>query len=162
MGEIDWEASGKVLRTLVAVATPHEMALIKRFLKREDYDKVVITGVGGTNVVRNLRRYPQDTHIINIGFAGSASIPKGSVVRVKEVSLYHPECEYDEPVMTLAKEGVRCYTSCDFVGDKQAENSVFDMELAFIAALGFWRVESIKVISDSIDYEEYERTISTL
>jgi hypothetical protein len=64
--------------------------------------------------------------------------------------------------MNIAKDGVHCYTSCDFVGDRKAENSVFDMELAFIAALGFLKVESIKVISDTIDYNEYERTISTL
>jgi hypothetical protein len=64
--------------------------------------------------------------------------------------------------MRISDEGVTCFTSCDFVGDKKAENSVFDMELAFIAALGFLKVESIKVVSDSIDYEEYEKTIKTL
>lgn len=162
MGEINWKGGDKVLRTLVAVATPQEMKLIRQLLDREDYDKVVITGVGGTNVVARLRSYPRDTHIINIGFAGSATIPKGEVVRVKDVSLYHPNCEYDEPVMQISDEGVHCYTSCDFVGDKEAENSVFDMELAFIAALGFRKIESIKVVSDGIDYEEYEQTISTL
>lgn len=150
------------MRRIVAVATPKERRLIKRFLSEEDYEAVVITGVGGTNVVRTLRSYPQDTHIINIGFAGSATIPKGKAVRVKQVSLYHPECEYDEPTMTIGGEGVHCYTSCDFVGDKKRENSVFDMELAFIAALGFLKIDSIKVVSDSIDYAEYEQTISTL
>ena len=62
--------------------------------------------------------------------------------------------------MHLADEGVHCYTSCDFVGDKERENSVFDMELAFIAAMGFRKVESIKVISDCIDYAEYCQTIN--
>lgn len=150
------------MRRIVAVATPQERKLIKRFMTNEDYDAVVITGVGGTNVVKALRSYPQDTHIINIGFAGSATIPKGSAVKVKQVSLFHEACEYEESVMKIAEEGVHCYTSCDFVGDKEAENSVFDMELAFIAALGFWKVESIKIISDSINYAEYEKSISTL
>lgn len=150
------------MRTLVAVATPKEIRLVREHVKREDYDKIVITGVGGTNVIQALKAYPRDTHIINVGFAGSATIPKGSVVRVKQVSLYHERCEYDEPVMQLAEDGVDCYTSCDFVGDKHRSNSVFDMELAFIAALGFRKIESIKVISDSIDYEEYQRTILTL
>lgn len=150
------------MRRIVAVATPQERRLIKRFLTDEDYEAVVITGVGGTNVVRSLRSYPQDTHIINIGFAGSATIPKGSAVRVKQVSLYHKACDYDEPVMKIAEEGAHCFTSCDFVGDRKAENSVFDMELAFIVALGFLKVESIKVISDSIDYKEYEKSILTL
>jgi hypothetical protein len=150
------------MRRIVAVATPQERKLIKRFLTDEDYEAVVITGVGGTNVVRTLRSYPQDTHIINIGFAGSATIPKGSTVRVKQVSLYHKACDYDEPVMKIAEEGAHCFTSCDFVGDRKAENSVFDMELAFIVALGFLKVESIKVISDSIDYKEYEKSILTL
>ena len=72
------------MRRIVAVATPQERKLIKRFLTDDDYEAVVITGVGGTNVVRTLRSYPQDTHIINIGFAGSATIPKGSVVKVKQ------------------------------------------------------------------------------
>ena len=101
-------------------------------------------------------------NIINVGFAGSAKIPKGSVVRVKQVSLFHEKCNYEEPIISLDYKGVKCYTSCDFVGNKDAENSVFDMELAFIAALGFYKVEGIKVISDSIDYEEYEKTIQTL
>ena len=64
--------------------------------------------------------------------------------------------------MKIAGDGVYCYTSCDFVGDEKAENSVFDMELAFIAALGFRKVESIKIISDSINYAEYEKSILTL
>lgn len=150
------------MRRIVAVATPEERKLIKCFLADEDYDAVVITGVGGTNVVRTLRTYPQDTHIINIGFAGSATIPKGVAVGIKDVSLFHENCDYEEPVMKLADKGAHCYTSCDFVGDKTAENSVFDMELAFIAALGFLKIESIKVISDSIDYKEYQNTIQTL
>jgi hypothetical protein len=150
------------MRRVVAVATPAERKLIKRFLTDDDYEAVVITGVGGTNVVRSLRAYPQDTHIINIGFAGSATIPKGTAVKVKETSLFHTRCDYDEPTMVLANEGVRCYTSCDFVGDRHLENSVFDMELAFIAALGFFKVESFKVVSDSIDYAEYEQTVATL
>jgi hypothetical protein len=162
MGNVHRVESREGSRTIVAVATPKEKRLIRQLLDREEYDKVVITGVGGTNVVARLRSYPRDTHIINIGFAGSATIPKGEVVRVKDVSLYHPNCEYDEPVMHISDEGVHCYTSCDFIGDKDAENSVFDMELAFIAALGFRKIESIKVVSDGIDYEEYEQTISTL
>lgn len=150
------------MRRIVAVATPKEMRLVKGILKADDYDAVVITGVGGTNVVRTLRSYPQDTHIINIGFAGSATIPKGTAVKVKQTSLFHKNCDYEEPVMRIANEGVHCYTSCDFVGDKTAENSVFDMELAFIAALGFLKVDSIKVISDSINYKEYQETLLTL
>lgn len=150
------------MRRIVAVATPQERKLIKRFLTDEDYEAVVITGVGGTNVIRTLRSYPQDTHIINIGFAGSGTIPKGTAVRVKQVSLYHKVCDYEEPVMKIASEGVNCYTSCDFVGDKERESSVFDMELAFIASLGFLKVESIKVISDNINYSEYLNTIQTL
>ena len=150
------------MRRIVAVATPQERKLIKRFLTDEDYEAVVITGVGGTNVIRTLRSYPQDTHIINIGFAGSGTIPKGTAVRVKQVSLYHKVCDYEEPVMKIASEGVNCYTSCDFVGDKERESSVFDMELAFITSLGFLKVESIKVISDNINYSEYLNTIQTL
>lgn len=146
---------------IVAVATIPEKRLIKRFLADNEYDEVVVTGVGGTNVIKELGRYSKISHIVNIGYAGSGTIPKGSAVIVKDVSLFHKVCDYDEPIMHLADEGVHCYTSCDFVGDKERENSVFDMELAFIAAMGFRKVESIKVISDCIDYAEYKKTILT-
>ena len=147
---------------IVAVATEAEKNLISRFLAKHEYNEVVVTGVGGTNAIKSLQRYSRNSHIINIGFAGSGTIPKGTAVKVKEVSLFHKVCDYEEPIIRLAEEGVHCYTSCDFAGDKGLENSVFDMELAFIAAIGFRKVESIKVISDNIDYEEYLRTIQTL
>ena len=150
------------MQRLVVVATPNEVKLVNKVLSNQDYDAILITGVGGINIIQALKSYPQNTHIINVGFAGSAKIPKGSVVRVKQVSLFHEKCNYEEPIISLDYKGVKCYTSCDFVGNKDAENSVFDMELAFIAALGFYKVEGIKVISDSIDYEEYEKTIQTL
>ena len=147
---------------IVAVATQEEKRLIARFLNKGEYDLVVVTGVGGTNVIKTLQKFPRCYCIINIGFAGSATIPKGQAVKVKQVSLYHKECNYNEPTFTLAEDGANCFTSCDFVGDKTAENSVFDMELAFIAALGFKKLDSYKVISDNIDYEEYKNTIATL
>ena len=157
MGEVYRKDRREDMR-IVAIAEQNELPLVDKYIAY--YDRIVITGVGGTNVIKALQSYPRTSHIINIGYAGSGTIPKGSAVRVKDVSLFHKVCDYDEPIMHLEDEGVHCYTSCDFVGDKERENSVFDMELAFIAAMGFRKVESIKVISDGIDYAEYCQTIN--
>ena len=39
------------------------------------------------------------------------------------------------------------------------EPCVFDMELAYILALGFKRVESIKIVSDNLSLKQYEEEI---
>jgi hypothetical protein len=67
--------------------------------------------------------------------------------------------EYDEPTYTLSGY-VPCYTSNDFVLQTNIkEPVVFDMELAYILALGFKNVESIKIVSDNLSLKEYEEQI---
>lgn len=55
---------------------------------------------------------------------------------------------------------IKCYTSNDFVLNTDIkEPCVFDMELAYIMALGFKRVKSIKIVSDNLSIKEYEQNI---
>ena len=121
-------------------------------------EEVLVTGVGAINILRALKDLPRDTPIMNIGYAGSNCIPTGTRVRVGKVELYHPHYAYDEPVFQL-DGNVPCYTSCDFVVETEIkEPCVFDMELAFILAMGFKNVTAEKIVSDSLSKEEFEQT----
>ena len=52
-----------------------------------------------------------------------------------------------------------CYTSADFVTHTDIkEPCVFDMELAFILALGYRNIQAIKVVSDNLDKKQYDKT----
>ena len=52
-------------------------------------------------------------------------------------------------------------TAGDFVTSGQLpEHSVVDMELAYILALGFHNVQATKYVSDNLNYQQYEQTIS--
>ena len=78
----------------------------------------------------------------------------------KKFGLDHPHYAYKEPVFQLDGD-VPCYTSCDFVVETEIkEPCVFDMELAFILAMGFTNVTAEKIISDSLSKEEFQQTIS--
>ena len=80
-------------------------------------------------------------------------------MRIGESKLYHPDVNIVEPILLLSEDDKLpcCYTSSNFVSGK-VRDGVYDMELAFIVAMGF-EVESLKVISDNMSYEEYERNI---
>jgi hypothetical protein len=140
---------------MIVVAMEEERRLVKTD------EPVLVTGVGAVNVIRAMKDIPRDTPILNLGFAGSNSIPVGTEVKIGKVALYHPNAEYDEPVFLLDGD-TPCFTSCDFVLDtKIAEPCVFDMELAFILAMGFTDVRAVKTVSDTLDMEEFERCLKT-
>lgn len=128
----------------------------EKFGPEED---VLVTGVGAINILRALENVPRDTPILNIGYAGSNCIPIGTKVRVGKVELYHPHYAYPEPVFQLDGD-VPCYTSCDFVVETEiTEPCVFDMELAFILAMGFTNVSAEKIVSDSLSKEEFQQAL---
>lgn len=140
---------------MIVVAMEEERRLVKTD------EPVLVTGVGAVNVIRAMKDIPRDTPILNLGFAGSNSIPVGTEVKIGKVALYHPNAEYDEPVFLLDGD-TPCFTSCDFVLDtKIAEPCVFDMELAFILAMGFTDIRAVKTVSDTLDMEEFERCLKT-
>lgn len=147
---------------LVVVATDEEYKLAK---KRFKHHIIIKTGVGGINVIRTLKHFPKWLKIINFGYAGSNNIPIGTEVKIFESKLYHPNVEYLEPAYLLncnllEENLVDCYTSNDFVLTTDIkEPCVFDMELAYIMALGFKNVTSIKIVSDNLSLKEYEENI---
>lgn len=140
------------MKRLVVVATENEKKLICA-------PNIIVTGVGALNVISALKDVDRLTPIYNFGYAGSNVLPVKTRVNVGSVRLYHPNVEYDEPCYDLDGD-VPCFTSNDFVTKTDIkEPCVFDMELAFILALGFKNVVSVKIVSDNLCLEEYERCL---
>ena len=143
---------------MIVVATDEEYKLAKKRFKGH---LIVKTGVGGINVVKKLKRLPKWLKITNFGYVGSNVLPIGTEIKVGESRLYHPNVIYNEPEYTLDKEStIKCFTSNDFVLKTNIKKPcVFDMELAYILALGFKRVESIKIVSDNLSLKQYEEEV---
>lgn len=169
-----------IMRKLLLLAEEGERKLIQEVGARlgiasqlAEYE-VLITGVGALNVLRALRDVPRDTELLNIGYAGSANFSVGSLVEVTDVCLNHPNVTYPEPELRLQTCGelisaalyqsadgqarllqARCYTNTDFVLQSDYRDCVFDMELAFIAGMGFTRLRAIKHVSDNLSLHAY-------
>lgn len=142
---------------MILVATEQEYTLAK---KRFKHSIVLKTGIGGINIYNKLKHLPKCIKITNFGYVGSNVLPIGTEVEVKDCKLYHPNIEYEEPTFHLKGE-VNCYTSNDFVLNTDIkEPCVFDMELAYILALGFKRVKSIKIVSDNLSLKQYNEEIN--
>lgn len=124
---------------------------------------LVYTGVGAINIIRSLQDLDREAEVYNIGYAGSANFDLGSWVEVTEVRLNHPNVTYSEPELKLEPIGLQkeqvkqavCYSNCDFVLASDYKDCVFDMELAFIAALGFKHLHSLKHVSDNLSLHAY-------
>ena len=124
---------------------------------------LVYTGVGAINIIRSLQDLDREAEVYNIGYAGSANFELGSWVEVSEVRLNHPNVTYPEPELKLEPIGLQkeqvkqavCYSNCDFVLASDYKDCVFDMELAFIAALGFKHLHSLKHVSDNLSLHAY-------
>lgn len=154
------------MKHLVVIAEKEELKLVEK-LGYGNYP-VLITGVGALNVINTLKDIPKDTNLINIGYAGSKDLDPGRFYKVNRVSLYHPnvdyfECQYDLGWPPLEIEtgdnepmiAVKCLTGTDFVLESDIKGCVFDMELAYIKALGFESVIAYKYVSDNLDLNEY-------
>lgn len=120
----------------------------------------IVTGVGGTNVIKALRDLPRHADILNVGYCGSPSFPVGVVVWVQYARLHHPGVLFNEETFEMkgSRSGVTCLTSGDFVTDPGGipPGSIVDMELAYIAAFGFDNVSAVKYVSDNLNFKEYE------
>ena len=126
--------------------------------------ELLYTGVGAINIIRTLQNIDRDAEIYNIGYAGSANFDIGTWVEVTEVRLNHPNVTYPEPELKNLspvlppQKGVKraiCYTNTDFVLASDYKDCIFDMELAFIAALGFQNLHSLKFVSDNLSLHAY-------
>ena len=132
--------------------------------------QLIYTGVGAINIIRTLAGLDRDAEVYNIGYAGSANFEIGTWVEVTEVRLNHPNVTYPEPELHLSqipnqkskitnqKSEITksvCYTNTDFVLASDYKDCVFDMELAFIASLGFKQLHSLKYVSDNLSLHTY-------
>ena len=125
--------------------------------------QVIYTGVGAINVIRNLQDLDREAELYNIGYAGSANFDIGTWVEVTEVRLNHPNVTYKEPKLEIQNaqctihncQKAVCYSNCDFVLASDYKDCVFDMELAYIAALGFKHLHSLKYVSDNLSLHKY-------
>ena len=125
--------------------------------------ELIFTGVGAINIIRSLQHLDREAELFNIGYAGSANFDLGTWVKVNEVRLNHPNVTYSEPKLPLVELKIKneklkqavCYSNCDFVLASDYRDCVFDMELAFIAALGFKNLHSLKYVSDNLSLHAY-------
>lgn len=146
---------------LVVIAEKEELKLVEE-LGYGDYP-VLITGVGGMNVIRALKHLPKDTEIVNIGYCGSNHFKIGETLVIDKVGTQHEIAEFEELrqqcFCTNGYKVAHCYTATDFVTQtNKKERCVFDMELAFICSM-FDNVMSFKVVSDNLNKEDYEKNI---
>lgn len=149
----------------IVMAEEGEQVLIDKAREQLGLDlgdaQLIYTGVGAINVIRSLQTLDREAEIYNIGYAGSANFDLGTWVEVTEVRLNHPNVTYKEPTLPLAvsclplaKQAI-CYSNCDFVLASDYKDCVFDMELAYIAALGFKHLHSFKYVSDNLSLHAY-------
>ncbi len=121
--------------------------------------ELIYTGVGAINIIQSLQHLDREAELYNVGYAGSANFDLGTWVEVTEVRLNHPNVTYQEPELRLQVTGYGlqaiCYTNTDFVLASDYKDCVFDMELAFIAALGFKNLHSLKYVSDNLSLHAY-------
>ena len=156
------------MKYLVVIAEKEELKLVEQ-LGYKDYP-VLITGVGALNVMEALRDVPKNVCIINIGYAGSKNLEPGKFYAIDKVSLYHQNVKYIEPSYSLGYNPwvggvepltpVNCLTGTDFVLESDIKGCVFDMELAYIKALGFEDVIAYKYVSDNLDLQEYREKLN--
>lgn len=151
---------------VITFATQNERALAQKYAAELGADELFCTGIGPTNVIASFlaQNYPYSTEFINVGYAGGKGFDIGTAVRIGSVSLHHPNAEYKEKTYKLKDDGVHCFSSADFVLASDEKVAVFDMELAFTAAmlagLGYKPLSAIKIISDNLDYQQYQQTIN--
>ena len=156
----------------IVMAEEGELSLLEKAREQLGLDlkdaQLIYTGVGAINIIRSLQDLDREAELYNIGYAGSANFDIGTWVEVSEVRLNHPNVTYPEPKLMLIDEMLGaelplehetrravCYTGTDFVLASDYKDCVFDMELAFIAALGFKHLHSLKYVSDNLSLHSY-------
>lgn len=155
------------MKTYIVIATNEEKLLLDQLVPNHYKYELIVTGVGGLNVYESLSKIKKNSRIINIGYAGSNYGKIGDVYQVKGVQLFHPNCKFDSPRYELSTDDsisfkkIECFTAGDFVINAGflKKKAVFDMELAFICAMGFKEVISYKVVSDNLNVSQYEENV---
>ncbi len=164
-----------VAKKYIVMAEEGEHGLLDQLKEQTGLDlsdaTLIYTGVGAINIIRSLQDLDREAEIYNVGYAGSANFDLGTWVEVTEVRLNHPNVTYPEPTLEIQNSYPKgtivsklkiqncrqavCYSNCDFVLASDYRDCVFDMELAFIAALGFKNLHSFKYVSDNLSLHAY-------
>lgn len=150
----------------IVMAEEGEHVLLEKLKEQIGLDlqdaELIYTGVGAINIIQSLQHLDREAELYNVGYAGSANFDLGTWVEVTEVRLNHPNVTYKEPELHLPITNHQlpitksvCYTNTDFVLASDYKDCVFDMELAFIAALGFKNLHSFKYVSDNLSLHAY-------
>lgn len=151
----------------IIMAEEGEYGLLEQVKEKLGLDlsdaELIYTGVGAINIIRTLQSLDREAELYNIGYAGSANFDLGTWVEVTEVRLNHPNVSYKEPQLKIKNSKFKiqnclqavCYSNCDFVLASDYKDCVFDMELAFIAALGFKNLHALKYVSDNLSLHAY-------
>jgi len=149
------------MKQYVCIAEEGERSLIEKYLPNCQRE-VIVTGVGALNIIRSLQHLDRDSDILNIGYCGSSNFDIGTLVEVTESRLNHPNVTYPEPTMMVdpadcdcPRLQAVCYSNTDFVLASDYQDCVFDMEFAYIMALGFRRTAGLKVVSDNLSLHAY-------
>ncbi|MBO4519535.1 MAG: hypothetical protein J5704_05805 [Paludibacteraceae bacterium] len=155
------------MKKYIIMAEEGERALLEKAREQLGFEladaQVLYTGVGAINIIRSLQHLDREAELYNIGYAGSANFDIGTWVEVTEVRLNHPNVTYEEPELSMSNDPLPitnarraiCYSNCDFVLASDYKDCVFDMELAYIAALGFKHLHSLKYVSDNLSLHKY-------
>ena len=120
--------------------------------------KVIVTGVGVVNIIKNLPKIPPKAKIINVGYAGSNKYPVGSVISVNRVERFHRTIVNEQPIdLVPCYVSDLCYTVDDFVNTSYVmEIPLIDMELYYLAAR-FLNIKSLKIVSDNLSITEHRK-----
>ena len=158
------------MKTVILVANQDEANHLSK-----DFN-IIITGEGRSNVIKTLSKYilngdiKSDDKIINVGYVGAKGIKAGEIVKIGSVQHFIPSHTIKETTIYLNgkytnnshlnKYNVSCYTGDNFVeyddiGPWFPDEFVCDMELYYIALM-FPEVISFKIVSDTLDYDEYK------
>lgn len=149
---------------IITIAEPSELKLIEEITGGQAWSgRIIITGVGIMNTIRALKDVDRSATILNLGYAGTNKLEVGKCYQVSGVATHHSLANFREEMIMLdlyfrGKDAYPCYSSTDFTTKSKIDRpSLFDMELAAIAAMGFSKVMAIKKVSDKLDYEQYKK-----
>ena len=144
-------------RIIILVAEEAEARMVQKYMPEVE---CVRTGVGASNVIKTCCGIPAGTKVFNIGYAGSNSLPIGTVTAVSRtfrlMSDTYRFVDHNNP-LCLGVEGFPCYTSNSFVTETDKEDpTLFDMELNYMAAFPFEFVGAIKIVSDNLSVGAFQ------
>lgn len=128
--------------------------------------KVIVTGIGVNNVINTLSRAIANgeikltDRIINVGYAGSTKYDLGQIISVNKSKRYKPSVTVNEGYHKLQVCYIDkvddCITADDFVESADDVIPIADMELFYICAFGFKDIMAFKIVSDNLNYKNYE------